>query len=614
MPFIQRFGNDSVSRYRVTLAKGRFPDAAGCMRTKGDSMSRKALVEAARGDRQLDLIIRGGDLLNVYTGEVYPADIGIFGDRIAVVDQGRRYGLTGAVEVDARGMIAIPGMIDTHVHIESTMVTPPNFARAVLPFGTTTVVIDPHEIANVSGQDGVEYMLRSSEGLPLRVYVTIPSSVPAVPEIETAGATFGPEAIAAMLAWPRVVGVAELMDYVGIVRQSPRTAAIAEAGLAHGQALEGHAPLLSGRELAAYLAAGVDSDHEARDWPEIVEKLRAGMWIYCRENTFRRMAAGLARALQEIPHPWNVAVCTDDIDPADLLDHGHIDRGVRVLIAQGVDPALAIRFATLNGAMRYGLHDLGAIAPGKLADIVLVDSLSELRARIVLAGGQIVARDGALTNDLVDPAPPPLQNSVHIRPLTDDTFRMRRPGASGPQTLKILAIDANRTTHLDEARLNFANGAIQFPLPEDLVLISVVPRHGQPHEPSLALLRGLGLREGAIATTVAHDSHNLIVAGRTPEDMRIAAQAVADMGGGAALVADGALLARVRLPVAGLMSAEPVPVVAAEVRAFNQRARELGLGGTSPVLAISSLALPVAPFFRITDLGVVDTLTQELVG
>ncbi len=582
-------------------------------RKKREPMSRTRLVEAARGDRPLDLVIRGGELLNVYTGELYPADIGIFGDRIAVIDRERRMGLAGAAELDARGAIAIPGMIDTHVHIESTMVTPPNFARAVLPFGTTTVVIDPHEIANVSGRAGVEYMLRASAGLPLRVYLTAPSCVPAVPGRETAGASFDAADIAAMLELPRVIGVAELMDYPGIVQQELRMAEIAAAGLASGKALEGHAPLLGGRELAAYLAAGVDSDHESRSADEMVEKLRAGMWIYCRENTFRHTAADLARALRSIPHPWNVAVCTDDIDPADLLLHGHMDRGVRVLIAQGLDPALAIRFATLNGAARYGLRDLGAIAPGKLADIVLVDSLRDLRARIVLASGQVVARDGILTASFADPLPPPLANTVHIQPLAPDTFHLRRPGANRPHTLATIDIDANRTTRLGQATLHFKAEYCELPLPEDMLLLSVVPRHGQAHPPSLALLRGLGLRDGALATTVAHDSHNLIVAGRTPEDMASAAQAVADMGGGAALVAGGQLLAAVRLPVAGLMSTEPVEKVAAEVHAFNERGRALGLGGASPVLAISSLALPVAPFFRITDLGVVDTLTQEFV-
>jgi adenine deaminase len=290
-----------------------------------------------------------------------------------------------------------------------------------------------------------------------------------------------------------------------------------------------------------------------------------------------------------------------------------MDRGVRVLIEQGVDPALAIRFATLNGATRYGLRELGAIAPGKLADIVLVESQRDLRARVVLAGGRVVARDGTLVAEFADPVAPPLDNSVRIQPVSAESFTLRRPGVAGSRPITILDMDPQRTTRLAEAAVEFAEGTCQLPLPDGLTLLSVVPRHGQAHPPSLALLRGLGLRDGALASTVAHDSHNLIVAGRTPADMASAAQAVADMGGGAALVAGGQLLAAVRLPVAGLMSTEPVATVAAEVRVFSEHGRALGLGGASPVLAISSLALPVAPFFRITDLGVVDTLTQEFV-
>ncbi|HEY3082620.1 MAG TPA: adenine deaminase C-terminal domain-containing protein [Chloroflexota bacterium] len=576
-------------------------------------MTRRELVEAARGDRELDLVIRGGSILNVYTDEVYPADLGIYRDRIAVVDPGGRFGLAGREEIDAGGLTAIPGLIDTHVHIESTMVTPPSYARAVLPLGTTTVVIDPHEIGNVLGRAGVEYMLRASEGLPLRTYLTIPSCVPAVSGIETAGAVFTAADVAEMLTWPRVLGVAELMDYPGIVRQHEHMAAIAEAGLAAGQRLEGHAPLLSGRELNAYLAAGVDSDHESREWPEMVEKLRLGMWVYGRENTFRLGAADLARALEEVPDACNVAMCTDDIDPDDLLRNGHLDRGIRRLIERGVAPARAIRFATLNGATRYGLHDLGALAPGKLADVVLVRSLEAPRAALVLSGGRVVARDGALTAAIEDPAPPPLGDSVRIGPLEAESFLPSHAGAEGDVRVRVIAIDERRTTTLGEARVPFRGGRLAPPLPDDLALLSVVPRHGQGHGPSVALLRGLGLRRGAIATTVAHDSHNLIVAGKTHGEMLEAARAVVEMGGGAALVAGGEVLARVRLPVAGLMSDQPVEAVAAEVRAFNALGRELGLWATSPVLAISSLALPVSPHVRITDLGVVDVVSQRFV-
>ncbi len=577
-------------------------------------MTRRALVEAARGDRALDLVIRGGEIVNVYTGEIARADIGIFGERIAVVDFGGVFGLTAREEIDARGLIALPGFVDTHVHIESTMVTPPNFARAVLPLGTTTVVIDPHEIGNVMGRAGVDYMLRASEGLPLRVYLTVPSSVPAVPGIETAGAVFDAADVAAMLAWRRVVGVAELMDYPGIVRQEARTAAIAEAGLTAGKNLEGHAPLLIGRELAAYLAAGVDSDHESRGAAEMVEKLRLGMWVYGRENTFRHTVAFLAEALRSVPQPWNVALCTDDIDPADLLLKGHMDRGLRVLLDAGVDPALAVRFATLNGAARYGLHDLGAIAPGKLADIVLTESFTDFRAKIVLAGGQVVARDGQLVATIADPVPPPLDNTVRIAPVTAETFRLCIADAQGDMTVKCIDIDPVRTTTLGEITLRFADGVSVDPLPEGVLLLSIVPRHGQSHPPTRALLRGLPLRDGALATTVAHDSHNLIVAGRNPIDMAAAVQEVARIGGGVALAVGGEIVATVRLPVAGLMSDAPVETIAAAVRAFNAKAHALGLGGASPVLAISSLALPVAPFVRITDRGVVDTLTQEFIA
>jgi adenine deaminase len=576
-------------------------------------VTRRELVEAARGDRELDLVVRGGSILNVYTDEVYPADVGVYRDRIAVVDPGRRFDLVGREEIDARGLTAIPGLIDAHVHIESTMVTPPSYARAVLPLGTTTVVIDPHEIGNVLGRAGVEYMLRASEGLPLRTYLTVPSCVPAVSGVETAGAVFTAADVAEMLTWPRVLGVAELMDYPGIVRQREHMAAIAEAGLAAGARLEGHAPLLSGRELNAYLAAGVDSDHEPRAWPEMVEKLRLGMWVYGRENTFRRGAADLARAIEEVPEAWNVAMCTDDIDPDDLLRNGHLDRGVRRLIQEGVPPARAIRFATLNGATRYGLHDLGAIAPGKLADLALIGSLETVRPSVVLSGGRVVARDGRLTVAFDDPAPAPLGDSVRIARLDAAGFLPTRPGAEGELPLRVIAIDERRTTTLAEARLTFRGGRLELPLPEDLVLLSVVPRHGQPHRPSVALLRGLGLRRGAIATTVAHDSHNLIVAGKTHGEMLQAARAVAEAGGGAALCADGELRALVRLPVAGLMSDRPVEEIAAGVRAFNERGRELGLSGTSPILAISSLALPVSPHVRITDLGVVDVVSQRFV-
>ncbi len=578
---------------------------------------RTHLVAAARGDAPLDLVLRGGRLLNVYTGETSAADIGIAGSRVAVVDWGGEGGLTGAETIDARGLLAIPGYVDTHMHIESSMCTPAQFARAALPFGTTTVVIDPHEIANVSGVAGVEYMLRASVGLPLRVFVTVPSSVPAVPDVETAGASFDAGDIARMLTWERVVGVAELMDYPGIVRGDARMAAITAAGLASGKTLEGHCPLLSGRALAAYCAAGVDSDHECRSAPEMVEKLRAGMWVYGRENTWRHTVGFLAEALREVPDSPHVALCSDDTDPDDLLRHGHLNRGVRVLVESGVDPARVARIAALNGATRFGLRDLGAIGAGRFADILLVERVGDTYPAVVIAGGRVVARAGQLVAEIAEPVPPPLENTVRIAaPLSEASFRLRVPGAGGDVSLPCIAVDANRTTTLGTVALRVAGGIVQTPPPDGVLLLAVVPRHGQAHPPALAPMRNVHLRDmhdGAMATTVAHDSHNLIVAGRTPADMLLAARAVAEMGGGVALVSGGRVVATVRLPIAGLMSASPIEEIAAEVRAFNERARAAGIGGASPVLALSGLALPVAPFVRLTDRGLVDTLTQRFV-
>ncbi len=576
-------------------------------------MSRAALIAAARGDAPLDLLIRGAKVVNVFTLEIREADIGILGNRIAVVDYDSAFNLSAATVIEADGLTAIPGLIDTHVHIESSLVTPAEFARGVLPFGTTSVVIDPHEICNVLGLEGFDYMLAASANLPLRVFLTVPSSVPAVPELESAGATFEAPEIAQMLKQPRVLGVAELMDYPGVIGQRPRTSAIVEAGLDSGKALEGHAPLLSGRDLAAYMAAGVYSDHECRSASEMLEKLRAGMWVYARENTFRHTVGFLAQALKILPHAWNAALCTDDTDPDDLLRHGHLNRGLRVLLEHGIDSAKAVRIATLNAATRFGLTDLGAIASGKLADMVLLENLTDLRPKIVIADGKIVARDGVITAKLPPVVPAPKQNTVQIGKITTSDFIPKQTGLTGLAQVHILEIDPIRTTTLAHQELRFEAGLLEFPLPADLLLLSVVPRHGQTHAPSLCLLRGLGLRHGALATTISHDSHNLMVVGSNPEDMLIAVQAVEAMHGGAVLVLNGQVLASLPLTIAGLMSDKHLFEVAAEVKAFNQVAREHGLGGASPMLSISSLALPVAPFYRLTDKGLVNTLTQEFV-
>jgi adenine deaminase len=576
-------------------------------------MSRAALIQAARGDVPLDLLIRGADVVNVFTLEILKADIGILGNRIAIVDYGAKLNLKAHTILEAEGLIATPGLIDTHVHIESSFVTPSEFAKGVLPFGTTTVVIDPHEICNVLGLEGFQYMLEASANLPLRVYLTVPSSVPSVPHLESAGATFEAPDIAQMLREPRVVGVAELMDYSGVIHQQARTAAIVEAGLVSGKALEGHAPLIEGLDLAAYMAAGVGSDHECRSAPEMLEKIRAGMWVYGRENTFRHTVGFLAEALKTVPNAVNVALCTDDTDPDDLIRHGHLNRGLRILLEHGVPTAKAVQIATLNAATRFGLHELGAIASGRYADILLFEQLTDFNPKMVITNGKIVARDGKLGTEIRQTTPAPKQNTVRIGKVTELDFIPKQNDLTGLTNLPILEIDVNRATTLSNQEMMFRNGLLEFPLPKDLLLLSVVPRHGQAHPPSLCLLRGLGLQNGALATTIAHDSHNLIVVGNNPNDMLCAVKAIQTMQGGAVLVSSGQIKASVPLVIAGLLSEKSILEVATEVNTFNTVAREYGIGGASPILCISSLALPVAPFYRLTDFGLVNTISQEFI-
>jgi adenine deaminase len=577
-------------------------------------MERHGLVAAARGDRTLDLAITNVNLVNVFTCEIHPVDIGIYGNRIALVVPAGSERLETAQVLDGRGKWAVPGFIDTHVHIESTMVSPPNFAAAVLPLGTTTAVIDPHEIGNVLGMDGVRYMLEASEGLPLRVLVTVPSCVPAVPGIETAGAEFGPEQVAEMLTWPRVVGIAEVMDVPGVANANPRMAGIVGAGLAADLTIQGHAPQVSGRTLNAYLAAGPQSDHEIRHPGELLEKLRLGMVPLVKRSTYANPARDLVPVLKSLPLA-EIALCTDDVEPADLLAHGHMDGAVREFIAHGTDPAVAIRYATLNGARHYGLRDLGAIGPGYVADILLLSSLEDVRVSHVIVGGELLAEDGRLVRPLQDPTQGmPAANTVHLPELSTDSFALRAPIDEGEVRIRLMVLEPARTTHLETATVRVSGGQVDLDsLDDNTCLLSVIPRHGQKHPPSLALLKGLHLRAGALASTIAHDSHNLVVAGRSASDMLLAAQTLAACGGGLAAVCDGQVLGKVALPVAGLMSPLPVPDLAREVAAFKKTVMELGVQARNPALAITNVALPVTPVVRLTDLGLVDVASQEFI-
>ena len=577
--------------------------------------SRTELVEAARGDRRLDLAILNANLVNVFTCEVYPADVGIYQDRFAVVGPAGAYQLDAVRTVDAAGMWMTPGFVDTHLHIESTMVTPPAYAAGVLPRGTTTSVIDPHEIGNVLGREGVRYMIDSSEGLPLHVLICVPSCVPAVEGAETAGATFQAPDVAEMLTWPRVIGVAEVMDYQGVVQGDEKMLSIVQAGLDADACIQGHSPLLRGRACNAYLAAGIQDDHELRAGDEGLEKLRLGMLPLLKVSSHGNHVPNILPSLLEAPH-LDIALCTDDVEPSDLLQNGHMDRVVREMLRHGVQPARAIRWATLIGARHYGLRDRGAVAPGYIADLLLLDSLQKVAVKDVFVGGRQVVADGSLLVDIpLNVVNPPVGNTVHLNSFVASDLTPTPPITTGSVILNATHLLPSRLTELRQVEAAVQAREIQLDsISPDACFVAVLPRHGQSHAPGLSVLTGLGLREGAIGTTVAHDSHNLMVVGRNAADMALAVQHLADLKGGICIVVNGQVKASVPLPIAGLMSDRPVSEVAVAMDRLHDWAQRLGIIHTARGLATTGLALTVIPDTSASDLvGMLDVHTQEAI-
>jgi adenine deaminase len=553
---------------------------------------REDLVAAALGRRELDLVLAGVRYVNVFTGEVYEADVGIHAGRVAHVEP-RPGTLTGREVLDRSGLWAIPGLIDTHVHVESSMLTPLEYARAVLPHGTTTVLVDPHELANVAGLDGVRYLLDASAESPLRTLVAAPSCVPAAPGIETAGASFDRAEVAELLRWPRVVALAEVMDYPGVLSGAGRMLRLLDAADEAGAIVQGHAPLLRGRELSAYAAAGIDSDHEAQRADEALEKLRAGMVLEIRESSLSFDAAACAAALRGRGYLPNVTLCSDDVTAVDLPARGHVDHVARRLVEEGLDPVDVIRFATLNAANRLRRRDLGALVPGRIADVALLSDLAAVRVEEVYRNGVLVD-DGAFP--AAAPAPAALRDTVHLPPgLSADSFRLHVPAGARIRTIDYAPHGSPKTRFGETDTLAGAE------------LLAVVDRHRTHGGIALGVVRGFGLERGALATTVAHDCHQLAVLGRDPDDMLLACRTLADAGGGLAYVAHGRLEALVRLPIAGLLSERRAEEVGAEVAALGDAV------GVEHFMGIVVLTLAVSPEARLSDLGLVDVASQTLV-
>ncbi|MER3401238.1 MAG: adenine deaminase [Thermoflexus sp.] len=555
-------------------------------------------IRLARGQEPADLLLQGGRLINVFTGDIYEADIAIQGSWIVGVGEG----YTAREVIPLRGRFVAPGFIDAHVHIESSMVPPPEFARAVVPHGTTVVIIDPHEIANVLGLDGIRYMLNAAKYNPLSVFVMLPSCVPASP-LGTAGATLYWYDLRPLLSNPWVLGLAEMMNYPGVINGDPVVLDKLRA-FAH-VVRDGHAPQLTGRDLVAYAAAGMSSDHECTTAAEALEKARLGMYVFVRESSVARNLADLLPAITPA-NSRRFCFCTDDRHPADLLDEGHIDALIRKAVRLGLDPVTAIRMATLNTAEHYRLHDRGAIAPGRLADLVVFSDLYDLRPELVFRHGVLVAENGR-------PLWEPPNRKVALRHTINiawDQVRFRIPARG--RRIHVIGVvrDQVITRHLIE-EATIADGEAVADPGRDLLKIAVIERHRATGQVGLGFVKGMGLRRGALASSVAHDHHNIVVVGADDRSMETAVRAIAETGGGMAAAEGETVLARLPLPIAGLMSDQPIETVRREMDAVLAAARALGSELPNPLMTLSFLALEVIPELKLTDQGLVDVVRFE---
>jgi adenine deaminase len=561
-------------------------------------------VRVALGQEAGDLLVAGGHVVNVFTRRVEPADIVIADGWIAGVGPGP---WRAERTIAAAGQVVLPGLIDTHMHLESTLLTPAELARLVVPMGTTAVISDSHEIGNVLGLRGIDMLIAASAGLSLDLFFMASSCVPAT-HWEDAGAVFGPRQIRELLTRPRMLGLAEVMDVPAVLGGASEIFEKISAAHAHGSVVDGHAPGLANRDLIAYVAAGIRSDHESTTAEEALAKASLGMLVQVRDGSSAQNLDALLPLLASgaIDDAW--CLVTDDIFPNDLFRQGHIDGMLRRLVAGGVAPAVAVRHAALVPARHFGLRDRGAVAPGYRADLALVAQVSDFQVQTVIKNGRVVAADGRL----IDGDPGPVldhENTVHLPPLDESAFRLPLASDSWPV---IEIIPDQIVTRRSQRTVPRADGAWRFNAGHDVLLIAAIERHRASGRLGLGLVAGFGLTSpGAIGSSVAHDSHNLIIAGTNPRDMLVATRALARHGGGFVVVAEGAVRAILPLPVAGLLSLESADIVSRQLAEVNHAARALGCPLQAPFGTLSFLALPVIPELRITTKGLFDVNEQR---
>ena len=574
---------------------------------------RARLMDAAMGRIPCDMTVVNVQLVNVLTGEIYPAEVDVLDGAVARVrEAGTAAELPAKTVFDGQGRYMLPGYIDTHMHVESTMMIPSQLARAIVPWGTTTVCTDPHEIANVLGTEGVRFMLEDSRRSALRQYVLAPSCVPAVPGLERAGAAFGSREVGEILGLPDVVGVAEVMDYMGVVNHSERMESIVEEGRKRGMLLQGHAPMASGGVLSAYLIGGPRTDHESCTAQEVREKLRCGMRVNLRASSIVDHLEDQVAALAGMSNLERVSLCTDDVHAGDLITRGHINHLVSRLIEGGMEPVQAIRLATINAADEYGFLDLGAIAPGYMADFQLVDRLDGSQPRAVFIRGALVAQDGQYIAQDAPSTAQSLENSMRVDQIPDaSAFLLRAENCKQVRVLVLTRTGQGIYRTGEWMELPVKDGCVSLAEHPELQFICVVNRYGAGGR-VIGVTKDFGLREGALATTVSHDSHNFTVVYRDVHSAYACLQALRENGGGMCAARNGQCFEVLPLPVAGLMSDRSCEELAPHVERMEAAMQSL-CDRPFSLLNLAVYALPVIPGLLITDLGIVDGTRQAFV-
>ncbi len=576
---------------------------------------RRKLIRVAMGYESATLKIENANLVNVFSGEIYLANVYIYDKYIAdVVEIDKDSNKKAEKIIDIQGKYLVPGFIDSHLHIESSHLTPYHFAEAIIPKGTTTIIADPHEICNAMGEEGLEYMLKASENLPMNQYFLVPSCIPSVMNLENAGAEFDFELVDKLLDKERVLGLGEVMDYIGVIHNDKRMEDIIDVAYQKNMFLQGHAPEIQGSELSAYLCGGPYTCHETRNGVHAIDKIRKGMTVDARESSISKNISGIVENIKNFKSPRNFTLCTDDREPKDILEKGHINNCVRVAIEAGLDPIEAIRAVTLNTAQVYRLDKCGAIAPSYFADMLVIDNLRDINVEMVFFQGKLVAQNDKMVVNIEKPIiEVESKNTIVVDDLTLEDFKIKAPIENGK--LEIVGMEyiskLTSVTRKKKFVVDVKDGYVTLEGRELNFAISI-NRYGKGTK-SIAVVENFYMNRGAIATTYSHDSHNLTIIYKDPKDALKAMERVKELGGGIVLIENEKIVKEMPFPIAGMLSKKDALHLGNDIVEMNKILREYGIETTSPITRSSTLSLIVIPEVKLSDMGIVDVVSQKII-